>query len=74
MSETGVLIFIGCIIGVAVLGALIAVIAAVSGASAKRICKTKARRSDPACLFIMRELLFGSIKSKIKIKYRFINL
>ena len=44
MSETGVLIFIGCIIGVAVLGALIAVIA------------------------------FGSIKSKIKIKYRFINL
>ncbi len=34
MSETGVLIFIGCIIGVAVLGALIAVIAAVSGASA----------------------------------------
>ena len=32
MSETGVLIFIGCIIGVAVLGALIAVIAAVSGA------------------------------------------
>ena len=31
MSETGVLIFIGCIIGVAVLGA---VIAAVSGASA----------------------------------------
>ena len=34
MSETGVLIFIGCIIGVAVLGALIAVIAAVSRASA----------------------------------------
>ena len=34
MSETGVLIFIGCIIGVAVLGALIAVIAAVSGGSA----------------------------------------
>ena len=34
MSETGVLIFIGCIIGVAVLGAVIAVIAAVSGASA----------------------------------------
>ena len=34
MSETGVLIFIGCIIGVAVLGALIAVIAAVSVASA----------------------------------------
>ena len=34
MSETGVLICIGCIIGVAVLGVLIAVIAAVSGASA----------------------------------------
>lgn len=34
MSETGVLIFIGCIIGVAVLGAVIAVIAAVSGTSA----------------------------------------
>ena len=34
MSETGVLIFIGCIIGVAVLGAVIVVIAAVSGASA----------------------------------------
>ena len=33
MSETGVLIFIGCIIGVAVLGAVIAVIEAVSGAS-----------------------------------------
>lgn len=34
MSGTGVLIFIGAVIGVAVLGAVIAVIAAVSGASA----------------------------------------
>ena len=34
MSETGVLIFIGAIVGVAVRGAIIAVIAAVSGASA----------------------------------------
>lgn len=34
MSATGVLIFIGAIVGVAVLGAVIAVIAAVSGASA----------------------------------------
>ena len=33
MSETGVLIFIGCIIGVAVLGALIAVIAAAIAAA-----------------------------------------
>ena len=34
MSNVGCLIFIGVIIGVAVLGAIIAVIAAVSGASA----------------------------------------
>lgn len=34
MSNVGLLIFIGAIIGVAVLGAIIAVIAAVSGASA----------------------------------------
>ena len=34
MSGTEVLIFIGAVIGVAVLGAVIAVIAAVSGASA----------------------------------------
>ena len=33
MSETGVLIFIGCIIGVAVLGAVIAVIAAAIAAA-----------------------------------------
>ena len=70
MSETGVLIFIGCIIGVAVLGALIAVIAAVSGASAaivddeERICKAKARRSDPACLFVMRKLLLAASNLK----------
>lgn len=34
MTEMGLLFFIGVLIGVAVLGALIAVIAAVSGASA----------------------------------------
>ncbi len=34
MTEAGLLVFIGVLIGVAVLGALIAVIAAVSGASA----------------------------------------
>ena len=34
MSETGFFIFLAAIIGVAVLGAVIAVIAAVSGASA----------------------------------------
>ena len=34
MTDTGVLIFIGVIVGVAVRGAIIAVIAAVSGASA----------------------------------------
>lgn len=34
MTETGVFIFLAAIVGVAVLGALIAVIAAVSGASA----------------------------------------
>lgn len=34
MSETGLFIFLAAIIGVAVLGAVIAVIAAVSGASA----------------------------------------
>ena len=37
MSETGVLIFFGCINGVAVLGAVIAVSAAVSGASAAHV-------------------------------------
>lgn len=34
MTETGLLIFISVIVGVAVLGAIIAVIAAVSGAAA----------------------------------------
>ena len=34
MSNMGLLIFIGAVIGIAVLGAIIAVIAAVSGASA----------------------------------------
>ena len=34
MTETGLFIFLAAIVGVAVLGALIAVIAAVSGASA----------------------------------------
>lgn len=34
MSNMGLLIFIGAVIGIAILGAIIAVIAAVSGASA----------------------------------------
>ena len=46
MSETGVLIFIGCIIGVAVLGALIAVIEAVSGASAASVADEETNEKE----------------------------